>query len=137
MRHVGLALIGLSGGMLIAGSFLALLCMIGILPRLAAITKTMKQAMLYESVMAAGAIFGNLVSLFSLFLGKMWILLLLYGFFGGVFIGCLAGALAEVVKNVPIFFRRLKLRKGQPYLVYSLAAGKLIGSFVQFFVLNG
>ncbi|MEE1313680.1 MAG: stage V sporulation protein AB [Lachnospiraceae bacterium] len=129
------ALIGLSGGIIIAGSFLAFLSMIGIIPRIAAVTKTMNCARKYEDFIVLGAVLGNTISLYSITVNLWWIGIVLYGFFGGFFVGCLAGALAEVLKSVPIFSRRIKLRKGQPYLVYSLAAGKLVGSLIQFFVL--
>ena len=41
-------LIGISAGVIIAGSFLAFLSMIGIIPRIAAVTKTMDHAVMFE-----------------------------------------------------------------------------------------
>ncbi|MCI5950695.1 MAG: stage V sporulation protein AB [Anaerostipes sp.] len=128
-------LIGISAGVIIAGSFLAFLSMIGIIPRIAAVTKTMDHAVMFEDAIVLGAVLGNVIYLYSIQISLGWIGLVFYGFFGGFFVGCLAAALAEVLKSVPIFSRRIKLRKGQPYLVYSLAAGKLIGSLFQFFLL--
>jgi stage V sporulation protein AB len=128
--------VGFGAGIIIAGSFLAFLSMIGIIPRIAAVTKTMKCARQYENAIVLGAVIGNAMYLYSITIRLYWIGMLFYGFFGGFFVGCLAGALAEVLKSVPIFSRRIKLRKGQPYLVYSLAAGKLIGSMIQFFFLQ-
>lgn len=127
--------IGFSSGLIIAGSFLAFLCMIGIVPRIAAVTKTMNCARQYENAIVLGAVLGNLLYLYEIKLHLWWVGILLYGFFGGFFIGCLAAALAEVLKSVPIFARRIRLRKGMPYLVYSLALGKTAGSLIQFFLL--
>jgi stage V sporulation protein AB len=128
--------IGISAGLLIAGSFLAFLCMIGIIPRIAAVTKTMKCARSYENAIVLGAVLGNLLYLYQWKLHLWYFGIGLYGFFGGFFVGCLAAALAEVLKSVPIFARRIKLRKGLLYLVYSLALGKLAGSLLQFFIIK-
>lgn len=125
-----------SAGLVIAGSFLAFLCMIGIIPRIAAVTKTMNCARKYEDAIVLGAVVGNLLYLYEIKLHLWWIGIGLYGFFGGFFVGCLAAALAEVLKSIPIFARRMKLRKGMPYLVYSLALGKVAGSLIQFFLLK-
>ena len=59
----------------------------------------------------------------------------LFGFailalFGGIFVGCLAGALTEVLNVFPIISRRFKIRKYLPYAIYALAAGKTAGSIV-------
>jgi stage V sporulation protein AB len=128
--------IGISTGIIVAGSFLAFLCMIGIIPRLAGVTKTIKCAKIYENAIIAGAVLGNLIYLYQWKLNLWYIGILFYGFFGGIFVGCLAAALAEVLKSVPIFARRIKLRKGMPYLVYSLAFGKMTGSLIQFFLMK-
>lgn len=129
-------ILGFSSGLIIAGSFLAFLSMIGIIPRIAAVTKTMNCARKYEDAIVLGAVLGNLLYLYEIHLPLWWIGILLYGFFGGFFVGCLAAALAEVLRSVPIFARRIRLRKGIPYLVYSLALGKTAGSLIQFFLLS-
>ncbi|HIT60554.1 MAG TPA: stage V sporulation protein AB [Candidatus Fimousia stercorigallinarum] len=129
-------ILGFSSGLIIAGSFLAFLSMIGIIPRIAAVTKTMNCARKYEDAIVLGAVLGNLLYLYEIHLPLWWIGILLYGFFGGFFVGCLAAALAEVLRSVPIFARRIRLRKGMPYLVYSLALGKTAGSLIQFFLLS-
>ena len=99
-------------------------------------TKTMNCARKYEDAIVLGAVLGNLLYLYEIHLPLWWIGILLYGFFGGFFVGCLAAALAEVLRSVPIFARRIRLRKGMPYLVYSLALGKTAGSLIQFFLLS-
>lgn len=50
--------------------------------------------------------------------------------FGGIFTGCLAGALAEVLNVFPIISRRFSVRRYIPYIIYAVAAGKMIGSII-------
>ena len=52
----------------------------------------------------------------------------MYALGAGVFVGCLAVALAEVIKTFPIFVMRTKLKWGIPYIALSLALGKMAGS---------
>jgi stage V sporulation protein AB len=53
----------------------------------------------------------------------------------GIFVGCLAIALSEVLDGIPIFARRVKLKKGVSIAVIAVAIGKLVGSFIYF--ING
>lgn len=135
MSNIALAIIAFCAGNLVAGSFLAFISLIGVVPRLAAVTKTMKYVVLYEDCFIWGAVLGNLISLYHIFVPVGRIGCAIYGLFGGIFLGCLVAALSETVTTVPILSRRIKMRKGMPYIVYSLALGKGIGSFIQFFLL--
>jgi stage V sporulation protein AB len=58
----------------------------------------------------------------------------IYGFFSGIFIGCLAVSLAEVLDVIPILTRRFSIKIGMAYFIVSLAAGKLIGSLIYFII---
>jgi stage V sporulation protein AB len=62
-------------------------------------------------------------------------LLIIIGVFAGIFVGCLAIALSEVLDGIPIFARRVKLKKGVSLAVIAVAVGKLVGSFIYF--ING
>ena len=53
------------------------------------------------------------------------------GFFG-IFVGCLAIALAEVLDGIPIFTRRMRLRKGLNTIMISVALGKMAGALLFF-----
>lgn len=136
MSNIFLAIVAFCAGCLVAGSFLAFISLIGAVPRLAGVTKTIKYVVLYEDFFIWGAVIGNLVSLYRISLPVGRIGGAMYGLFGGIFIGCLVAALSETVTTVPILSRRIKMRKGMPYIVYSLALGKGIGSFIQFFVMS-
>lgn len=129
----------LAAGFATAGGFVAFISLIGIVPRLAALTKTADHIPLYETCLGLGLITMNLLSLYLLDL--TWfprlpaqLVLHISGFFTGIFVGCLAGALAEVINIVPILSRRLCLRKGFPYFIMAAAFGKCAGSFMQFFL---
>lgn len=132
----------LGAGFAVAGGFVAFVTLIGIVPRLSAITKTASKIPLYENCLAVGLIVMNLLSLYQPDLSwipyhLVRILLNISGFFTGVFVGCLAGALAEVVNVIPILSRRIRLRKGFPYFVKAVAVGKCIGSLIQFYLFPG
>ena len=134
--------IALAAGFATAGGFVAFISLIGVVPRLSAVTKTASHIPLYETSLALGLIVMNIISLYPVDLS--WIpdiiaalIINTGGFFTGIFVGCLAGALAEVVKIVPIISRRVKLRKGIPYFIKAAAVGKCLGSFLQFYVFRG
>lgn len=135
IRYLLLCLFGFGAGVIIAGAFIAFVSTIGIFPRFAAQTHTSRHLKIYENFILLGATLGNIVSLYSLPvpLGKVGLALL--GFFAGVFVGSLVSALAEVANTIPVFARRASLRKGLPYILISIALGKGIGSFVQYFIM--
>ena len=82
----------------------------------------------WESVFLLGCVGGNLLFLygFSLPLGNIF--LGLYGIGAGVFTGCLAAALAEVVNMMPVLSERIHLKKGLAGIMAMFALGKLAGS---------
>ena len=55
-----------------------------------------------------------------------------FGVFAGMFIGCLALAIAEMLDSIPIFARRIGFRHGIGLAVFSVAIGKLVGSLLYF-----
>lgn len=120
--------IGLCGGLLVAGGLFAFLALIGVVTRLAAGTTTAKYITCYEDMSLLGCVGGNLLFLygFSLPLGNIF--LGLYGIGAGVFTGCLAAALAEVVNMIPVLSERIHLKKGLAGIMAMFALGKLAGS---------
>ena len=128
-KHIFLGVLGFSGGIIISGGLVALLIELKIIPRYAGITHTADKILLYENSLAAGAIWGNLMTVYpiSLPLGT-WFLYLL-GLSGGVFIGSWIIALTEVLDIIPITARRVGLKKGFAAIVMAAALGKVIASF--------
>ena len=132
IRSFFLIFYGLCAGGLIAASFLAFLSMLGVIPRLAGLTKSMKNARMYESFVALGGILGTLVFLYRWQIKAGYPLLVLYGLFGGIFVGCWAMALAEMLDLFPIFIRRIRMVRGIAAVMIGIAFGKGLGALLFF-----
>ncbi|WP_026890089.1 stage V sporulation protein AB [Lacrimispora aerotolerans] len=133
LNEVFLCLIGLSAGGIIAAGVFAFLVMIGIFPRIISATKTSNHIILFETCIILGGITGNVMDLYKFPIGYGGNLVLgIYGLSVGVFIGCLVMSLAETLKALPIFCRRINLGVGLQYIILSIGIGKLLGSLVFF-----
>lgn len=130
VKQAVLAIIGLSGGMLVAGGLFAFIVSLGIVSDFADRTHTGDKVLLYEDAVALGGILGNIFYLYEIPLKIPLILVGVFGIFAGVFVGCWAMALAEVLNVFPIFVRRTKLLCCIPYVIISIAIGKGIGALV-------
>ena len=131
IRQLVIVVIGLSAGFIVAAALYSFIAMVGVLTRLATRTNTAARVMLYEDVATLGAAVGNCFYLwtFSLPFGK--VILAGGGFLTGIFVGCLAIALAEVLNVIPTFARRIHLKKGLAAILCFMGAGKLIGTLFQ------
>ena len=134
IRYLFLILCGLGAGAGLAGGFFALIIALGIISRFAHQTKTAKHILLYENAVAAGGIFGNLWYLFEWRIPFGMIGQVLYGSFAGIFVGAWAMALTEIIDTIPIFMRRIYLRKGLAAAVWALALGHSFGAFVYYYI---
>ena len=128
-----LAIIGLSSGLLVAGGIFSFIVSLGGVSDFADRTHTGNHILLYENAIMLGAVWGNAVSMYGVPVLKSGVLLGLFGVFAGIFVGCWAMALAEILNVFPIFVRRVKLVKCIPYIILSIAIGKGIGAVVYFF----
>ncbi len=63
-------------------------------------------------------------------IGSLW--QAVFGLFAGMFVGCLALAIAEMLDSIPILTRRISFRHGLGLAIVSMAAGKLCGSLLYF-----
>lgn len=131
--NIFLCIYGLCAGGVIAISYMAFISMIGIVQRLATSTKSAKYAMFYETSILFGGILGSCIYIFQIPIPFGTIFLIIGGGFGGIFVGCLIGALAEILKSLPILMNRIELKVGINYIIYGIAFGKSVGSLVQFF----
>ena len=134
LQQVFLSIVGFCSGIIIAGGVVGLLIGLSIVPRYAGITHTGKHILLYEDITLLGIVCGNLFFLYGWHIPGGTFTLLLYGLFSGIFLGGWIMALAEMADVFPIFSRRIKLRKGFPYMVKAAAVGKCIGCLIQFYV---
>ena len=76
---------------------------------------------------------GNLVLLYDIPLTAISPLMGVFGIFSGVFVGCWALALAEVLNVFPIFLRRINVTKGIGFVILGIAIGKVLGASAYFF----
>lgn len=133
VNQIILAVIGISGGLVVAGGLFAFIIGLGIAADFADRTNTAKSILLYEDCVALGGIAGNLVSVFRIHIPYGAWLLPVFGALSGVFVGCWAMALAEILNLFPIFLRRLKIVRYISVFILSIAIGKGIGSFLFFY----
>jgi len=128
LENVTYLVVGLCGGLLVAGGLFAFLALVGVVTRLAAGTTTAKYLMFYEDMALLGCTAGNLLFLYRFGLPLGNVFLGMYGIGAGVFTGCLAAALAEVVNMMPVLSERVSLKKGMTGIMVMFAIGKLVGS---------
>lgn len=132
LRYIILGFIGVTSGAMVAAGLFAFITLIGVVERMAARSKTNKYILLYEDMVLFGAISGNILTIYKFhFPVGSWILIV-YGLFAGVFVGCLSVALAEIVKVIPVFARRINLKYGLPFVILCFAIGKFLGALYQF-----
>ena len=135
-----LVIAGLSSGFGVAAGTFAFFVVIRVIPRLVQKAKLEHKVICIETTVFRGVMFGTVLSIFSW--KKKWLLdllgkafLTIFGATAGIFTGCIAVALAEILDTFPIFFRRLKLdAKDTDLLLLMMALGKMIGSLFYFFM---
>ncbi len=149
-KTILLAFMGISYGMLSAAGVFTVLVAIGLVPRFAGRTHTARKVFLYEEMVIFGTLFGCVLSVFERYCHvggflqgyfpaqtEIWTILaqavqVIFGFFSGMFVGCLALAIAEMLDSIPIFARRISFRHGIGLVVLTMAAAKLCGSLFYF-----
>lgn len=134
IEHVFLGFIGLASGLAVAGGTFALLVSLKIIPRLIGKSHLASKVLLVENLIALGGICGTIFAVFPMIRFPIghWFLAL-YGFCGGIQVGCLLMALAEIVNVFPTIFRRMNLKLGLSWVIMSLAAGKVVGALFYFY----
>lgn len=128
---VALFFLGLVSGIIIAGGLFAFVVKVGVITRLVTATRTAKYIPLYEDVLVIGVTIANSISLYQFRASHIGFILPFCGLFSGIYVGCLAVALAEVVNVMPVFARRVKLKYGMSLLIVAFAIGKMLGTWYQ------
>ncbi|CAM3437155.1 stage V sporulation protein SpoVAB [Aeromicrobium ponti] len=124
-------IIGFAGGLAVGSGFVAFLAVLGIIPRLTQLTKTMKMIHHYEAAVVFGALAGGLASLWNPVLFFTPYILIPLGLAAGVFVGMLAAALTEVLNVFPILAKRIGVDGKIAILLMAFVFGKVIGSLFQ------
>jgi len=139
LKSVLASVICFGAGIGVAAGTFAFLLVIKVVPRMLQKAKLEQKTLYIENMIVKGVLFGTLFSLFHW--KKKWLfallgktLLTIFGMSAGIFTGCIAVALAEILDTFPIFFRRLHLKEGiNEGLLFVMAVGKMIGSLFYFF----
>lgn len=132
VRQILLGFIGLSAGVTVAAGLFAFIIELGVIADFADRTHTGEKILLYEDCTALGGIIGNIVYLFQLPVPYGKVLLPVFGVLAGIFVGCWAMALAEILNVFPIFIRRMKITRYIAALVLSMAIGRGVGALLYF-----
>lgn len=133
INHVFLGFIGLACGLSVASGSFAIAVKLGIIPEMASKSKTANQIMAYENATILGGITGNILSVFpQIRIPVGHVVLGLFGLCAGIFIGCMAVALAEIINAYPIIYRRIKLKIGLEWMLATIALGKMCGCLFYF-----
>ena len=151
LKTLFLILVGASYGMLSSAGVFTVLVAVGLVPRFAGKTHTSRKVILFENMVISGTITGCLLTIFNrychfgvwwqsrfpekltLWLGVGTVVQAVFGLFAGMFIGCLALAIAEMLDSIPILARRVSFRHGLGFAVLGIALGKLTGSLLYFY----
>ena len=117
-----LILIGLASGVAVATGIFAFITMLGIIPRLAARTKTANHVVWYETMIIAGGA-----------LGHIWIVFEIPMPLTSIFLAGLVMALAEMLRVIPILVNRLQIKEAFYLIPLAIAIGKITGTLFQYF----
>lgn len=127
-----MAVIGLSSGIVVAGGLFSLIAGLGVISDFADRTHTGEQILLYEDAVELGGILGNIFFIYQIHIpGGAW-MVPIFGLLGGIFVGCWAMALAEMLNLFPVFLRRVKILRYVPHIILGIALGKGVGAFLFF-----
>lgn len=152
-KQTFLGILGISAGILVSAGVFTVLLAVGLVPRFAGKTHTSRKIFLYEEMVVLGTLAGDFLSVFvdygyvgewirqEMLFGastvRIWrvisgIIVAAFGLFAGIFVGCLALAIAEMLDSIPILTRRIGYRHGLGIMVLAVALGKLAGSLLYF-----
>lgn len=134
LKYLALILIGIGSGTVISGAVFAFIAIIGVVPRLAYKTGTERYIKTYENAIIFGGIAGASTIFINFYIPIGTLAVILFSTGIGIFYGCLAVSLAEILNVIPILTRRTRLQKGIKYFIIFLALGKCMGSLLYYFV---
>jgi stage V sporulation protein AB len=131
IKILAVIFLGLASGVAVGSGFVAFLTVLGIIPRLTQLSKTMEKIQQYEWGVVIGALTGVCCSLWDPTLGMSAYFLIPLGLTGGVFFGMMAAALTEVLNVFPILAKRMRLDGKIIILIMAIVLGKIFGSIFQ------
>ena len=150
IRQLLLIAAGASYGLLSAAGVFTVLVAVGLIPRFAGKTHTARYVLLYEEMVIFGTLAGCFATVFpeysqwGSFLQerfpekmRLWMATgvaaqAVFGLFSGMFIGLFAVSLAENIKALPIFVRRVRIGAGLGFVVLAIGLGKAAGHLLYY-----
>lgn len=154
IRQILLGIIGVSSGLIVSAGVFTVLISVGLIPRFAGKMHVARKIFVLEEMVVFGTLAGGFFSIFGewgrvgefvrehALLGSAatdgaWnligtLFLIIFGIFAGIFVGCLALAIAEMLNTIPVFARRIGFRHGLGIAILAVALGKLLGSLIYF-----
>lgn len=132
INHIFLGFVGLAAGLAVSAGTFAFLIVIGVIPRMIGKCNRAAETMHFENAVVCGGVLGNIASIFPVRIPLGQLLLCAYGLSAGIFVGCIAVALAEILNTFPILFRRAGLKEGLSWAMIFMALGKCAGSLLFF-----
>lgn len=133
LQEILLAVIGFAGGVSVAAGTFALITALSIIPRIASRLNISEYVYKIESSIALGGTIGSLLSVYHFPMKIGTVGMIIFGIFAGIFVGCLAMALAEALRVFPILCQRINLSYGIYLLITMMAAGKCFGTLYQMY----
>lgn len=132
IRWLILAVTGLAAGGIISAGVFSFITSIGIIPRIAGNMHIGKYIRSFENFVVIGGMIGGALSVFQINMHLGTGVQAIYGIMSGIFVGCIAVALAETLNAMAVFSRRVNLQKGFRIVIYAIALGKVTGSLLYF-----
>lgn len=124
-------IIGFSSGVLVGSAFVALLVVLGVIPRMVQLMRHRRFISYLMTALLLGVFSGSFFTFSEMSTDYFRPVLLFWGLFQGIFNGMLAAALVEVLNVFPLLSRRLRLENYMLVLLTALVFGKVIGSLIQ------
>lgn len=146
---VALAIFGIAAGTLTSAGFFAVITAIGLINRVADVTKTKGYLLFFEEMIILGAVIGTVLSVFDVRLDWPWmgeglvpfvttvatVVFAAIGVVAGMYVGLFVVCLAETTKALPIFIRRVRIGTGLGIVILMIGLGKAIGQLIYYLVL--
>ena len=133
MMEIMVALISLSGGAFVAAGLFSLITTSRVVNRMLNVLKVSGFISIVEEMIILGATFGNIIYVYSIKTELGEIIGSAFMLFSGMFCGAILVALAEVIKTIPIFVRRVRISGGFGYVIIAFALGKVFGAIIENF----
>ena len=130
IKAIMAVILAFSSGIIISGAVFSFIAIIGVVPRLAQKTRTEDKIRFYEEAIIWGGIIGTASMIYDFYIPIGKFFAMLYAGCIGIFFGCLAVSLAEILNVIPILTRRGRIQTGLKYFILAVALGKLMGAII-------